>query len=82
MIVKRTHQEAGGDKELIARMEIKDHKQTFLDRPPDNKIDLYIEKNLKVHENQQDVQRWQKKKLLISRKTSFKAIFESTNSVL
>lgn len=48
LIVKRTNHEAGGDKNLIARMEIKDHKQTFLNRPPDNKIDLYIEKNLKV----------------------------------
>jgi hypothetical protein len=55
-IIRRTHWEAAGNKELIARMEIKDYKQTFLDRPTDNKIDIYVEQNLKFRANHQDAQ--------------------------
>ena len=41
-IVRKTNEHANGDKELIARMEIKDHKATFQERPTDNKIDMYV----------------------------------------
>lgn len=35
-------------------MDIKEHKKQFLDKPTDNKIDIYVEQNLKINEQRSE----------------------------
>lgn len=41
-------------------MDIKEHKKQFLDKPTDNKIDIYVEQNLKINEQRSESKLWRK----------------------